>query len=194
MKQISEMNWTDGVAKALKVAASQIEKREKDKHDKHEDYYSNPQVMLTDMLTGATVMLVTEPHTGGKTHGNGYRRCAAVEQRIPRKLPMKRIMRRLLQMSIRNFVPEDADPETIGPVVEKALKDIAAFIADDTVEDDDKHEAALNEALEKILGHTMSTRAGDTLLKMQAIPLSTAHMDVSAINAEVKEQIEVDAI
>ena len=56
MKQISEMNWTDGVAKALKVAASQIEKREKDRHDKHEDYYSNPQVMLTDMLTGATVM------------------------------------------------------------------------------------------------------------------------------------------
>ena len=92
------------------------------------------------------------------------------------------------------FVPEDADPETVGPVVEKALKDIAAFIADDTVEDDDKHEAALSEALEKILGHTMSTRAGDTLLKMQAIPLSTAHMDVSAINAEVKEQIEVDEI
>jgi len=82
----------------------------------------------------------------------------------------------------------------MSPVVKKALKDIAAIITDDTVEDDTKHEAALNEALEKILGHTMSTRAGDTLLKMQAIPLSTAHMDVSAISAEVKERIEVNEL
>jgi len=192
MKQVAEMEWTDGTAKALKVVASQIEKREKNSHHKDEDYYSNPQVMVTDMLTGSTVMLVPEPHTGGKTHGNGYRRCAAVEQRIPRKLPMKRIMRRLLSMAIRNFVPTDADADVMSPVVKKALKDIAAIITDDTVEDDTKHEAALNEALEKILGHTMSTRAGDTLLKMQAIPLSTAHMDVSAISAEVKERIEVN--
>ena len=192
MKQLAEMEWTDGTAKALKAAAAQIEKREKNIHDKYEDYYADPQLMVMDMLTGSSVMLTTEPHTGGKTHGRGYRRCSAVEQRIPRKLPTKRILRRLLKMAIRNFVPADADPDTVGPVVEKALKDIAAMIADDSVEDDDdKHEAALNKALEKILGHTMSTRAGDTLLKMQAIPLSTAHMDVSAIKAEVDEQMEV---
>jgi hypothetical protein len=192
MKQLSEMDWTDGTAKALKVAASQIEKREKSLHDKHEDYYADPQLMLMDMTTGSSVMLTTEPHTGGKTHGHGYRRCAAVEQRIPRKLPMKRVMRRLLRMAIRNFVPTDADPDEMSPVVKKALKDIAAIIADDSIEDDDKHEAALDAALEKILGHTMSTRSGDTLLKMQAIPLSTAHMDVSAIKAEVDEQLEVE--
>lgn len=190
MKQLSEMDWTDGTAKALKVAASQIEKREKSLHDKHEDYYADPHLMLMDMVTGASVMLRTEPHTGGKTHGHGYRRCAAVEQRIALKLPTKRIMRRLLSMAIRNFVPADADPDTIGPVVERALKDIAAIIADDSIEDDDKHEAALNAALEEILGHTMSTRSGDTLLKMQAIPLSSAPMDVSAIEAEVDEQLE----
>mgnify|MGYP001164873706 CR=1 FL=1 len=190
MKQLSEMDWTDGTAKALKTAAAQIEKREKSLHDTSEDYYADPQLMLTDMLTGSSIMLVTEPHTGGKTHGRGYRRCAAVEQRIARKLPTKRIMRRLLGMAIRNFVPADADPNTIGPVVEKALKDIAAIIADDSIEDNNKHETALNAALEKILGHTMSTRSGDTLLKMQAIPLSTAHMDVSAIKAEVDEQLE----
>ena len=69
MKQVTEMEWTDGTAKALKVVASQIEKREKNSHHKDEDYYSNPQVMVTDMLTGSTVMLVPEPHTGGKTHG-----------------------------------------------------------------------------------------------------------------------------
>ena len=192
MKQLSEMNWTDGTAKALKAAASQIEKREKSMHTAEEDYYSDPQVMVTNLLTGSTVMLVTEPHTGGKTHGHGYRNCSQVEQRIPRKLPMKRIMRRLLSMAIRNFVPEDADPNTIGPVVEKALKDIAAFIADESIEDDDKHEAALNSALEKILGHTMTTRAGDTLLKMQAIPLSTAYMDVNAIKTEMDKQLEVE--
>jgi hypothetical protein len=192
MKQLSEMDWTDGTAKALKVAASQIEKREKSLHDKHENYYADPHLMLMDMVTGASVMLRTEPHTGGKTHGHGYRRCAAVEQRIARKLPTKRIMRRLLRMAIRNFVPTDADPDEMSPVVKKALKDIAAIIADDSIEDDDKHEAALDAALEEILGHTMSTRSGDTLLKMQAIPLSSAPMDVSAVKAEVDEQLEVE--
>ena len=109
MKQLAEMEWTDGTAKALKVAASQIQKAEANRHDKYEDYYSDPQLMLTDLLTGSTVMLTTEPHQGGKTHGRGYRRCAAVDQRIARKLPQKRIMRRLLSMAIRNFVPTDAD-------------------------------------------------------------------------------------
>lgn len=193
MQQLNEMEWTDGTAKALKVAAAQIEKREKARHDKHEDYFADPQLMLMDMLTGSTVMLTTEPHSGGKTHGRGYRRCAAVEQRIARKLPTKRIMRRLLRMAIRNFVPADANPDEMSPVVKKALKDIAAIIADDNIEDNDKHEAALDAALEEILGHTMSTRAGDTLLKMQAIPLTTAHMDVSAIRAEVTELTEAEA-
>lgn len=191
MKQVSEMEWTDGTAKALRALASQIEQREKSMHDKHEDYYSDPQIMVSDVLTGSTVMMVTEPHKGGKTKGRGYRRCPAVTQRITRKLPAKRIMRRLLRMSIRNFVPKDANEDEISPVVDKALKDIAAFIADDTIEDDPKYEEALNKAVAKIVGLTESERAGDTLLKMQAIPLSTAYMDVSAINAEVKESMEV---
>ena len=191
MKQLAEMEWTDGTAKALKVAASQIQKAEANRHDKYEDYYSDPQLMLTDLLTGSTVMLTTEPHQGGKTHGRGYRRCAAVDQRIARKLPQKRIMRRLLRMAIRNFVPTDANPDEVSPVVKKALKDIASIIADDSVEDDDRYDAALNAALEEILGHTMSTRSGDTLLKMQAIPLSKAHMDMSAVNAEVEQIQEV---
>ena len=66
-----------------------------------------------------------------------------------------------------------------------------SIIADDSVEDDDRYDAALNAALEEILGHTMSTRSGDTLLKMQAIPLSKAHMDMSAVNAEVEQIQEV---
>ena len=61
-------------------------------------------------------------------------------------------------------------------------------MTDDTVEDDDKYDAALDKAIEEILGHTMSTRAGDTLLKMEAIPLSTAFMDVDAVKAELKEK------
>ena len=188
MKQAAEMIWTDGSGKALSALGSQLSKREKTLHDKHEDYYANPQLMVVDMLTGSTVILQTEPHEGGKTHGNGYRRCSAVKQRIARKLPAKRIMRRLLRMAIRNFVPKDADADVTSPVVKKALKDIALIMTDDTVEDDGKYDAALDKAIGEILGHTMSTRAGDTLLKMEAIPLSTAFMDVDAVKAELKEK------
>ena len=56
MKQVSEMEWTDGTAKALKKLASAIERQAKSRHTPDEDYYSNPELMVLDMLTGSTVM------------------------------------------------------------------------------------------------------------------------------------------
>ena len=188
MKQASEMEWTDGTAKALKKLASAIEKQEKDRHTSDEDYYSNPELMVMDMLTGSTVMLQTEPHTGGKTHGNGYRRCSAVTQRIPAKMQTKKMMARLLKMSIRNFVSVDASDDEYSVVVAKAIKDIAAMLVDEsewTVEED-KYAGALQAAISDLMELTTSVRAGDSLLKVEAIPMSTAHMDVSKIVNKIK--------
>ena len=51
MKQASEMEWTDGTAKALKKLASAIEKQEKDRHTPDEDYYSNPELPPAEIHT-----------------------------------------------------------------------------------------------------------------------------------------------
>ena len=193
MKQASEMEWTDGTAKSLKVLASAIEKQEKGRHTSDEDYYSNPELMVMDMLTGSTVMLQTEPHTGGKTHGNGYRRCSAVTQRIPAKMKTKKMIGRLLKMSIRNFVLVDASSDEYSVVVAKAIKDIAAMLTDDSTwsVEDDKYADALQAAISDLMELTTSVRAGDSLLKVEAIPMSTAHMDVSKIVNKIKMEEEV---
>lgn len=185
MKQVTEMDWTDGVAKSLRSLATQIEKVERSRHTPEENYYSDPNVIVTDITTGSTVILQTEEHKGGKTHGRGYRRCSAVEQRIPSKLPQKKIIKRLLKIAIRNFVPADASPDEYSVVVKKAINDIAKMIVSDE-EDDNKHDAALQAALSDLMDMTVSKRAGDSLLKVEAIPLLNAIMDVSAIKEEVE--------
>ena len=193
MKQVSEMEWTNGTAKALKKLASAIERQEKSRHTPDEDYYSNPELMVMDMLTGSTVMLQTEPHTGGKTHGNGYRRCASVTQRIPAKMQTKKMIGRLLRMSIRNFVSLDASDDEYSVVVAKAIKDIAAMLVDESEwsVEEDKYASALQSAISDLMELTTSVRAGDSLLKVEAIPMSTAHMDVSKIVNKIKLEEEI---
>tara|TARA_R110002051_G_scaffold321564_4_gene409564 strand:- start:1838 stop:2410 length:573 start_codon:yes stop_codon:yes gene_type:complete len=184
---MEEVVWSDGVAKALRSLASQIEKQEKARHFPEENYYADPHVMVMDIDTGSAVIMQTEPHEGGKTKGRGYRRCPAVQQRVPSKLPQKKIIRRLLKIAIRNFVPTGASADEYSVVVKKAIEDIAKMlVSDEEEEDDGRHEAALQAALSDLLDMTMSTRAGDTLLKVETIPISHAHMDVSAIKEEVE--------
>lgn len=186
------MEWTDGVAKALRKLATEIDKVEKGRHEPTEDYYSDPRVYVMDMDTGAAVLIETEEHEGGKTHGRGYRRCPQVSQRIAAKMPQKKVMGRLLSMCIRNFVPEDTDPAIYSRVVNKAIDDIAEMLADDskwTVEDD-KFSAALDSAIKSLMDLTLSTRAGDTLLNVSITPIETAMMDTSAIMENKKELVQ----
>tara|TARA_R110002020_G_scaffold21617_3_gene73527 strand:+ start:618 stop:1187 length:570 start_codon:yes stop_codon:yes gene_type:complete len=183
---MEEVEWSDGMAKALRFLANKIDKQEKSRHSPEEDYYADPQVMVMDMNTGSTVVMQTELHEGGKTKGRGYRRCSAVQQRVPAKLPQKKIIRRLLKLAIRNFVPADASPAEYSVVVKKAIEDIAQMLVSDEEGDDGRHEAALQSALSDLLDMTMSTRAGDTLLKVEVIPITHAEMDVSAITNEIQ--------
>ena len=194
MKQVAEMDWTDGTGKALRTLAVVIEEREKANHSLDDDYFSNPNLVVMDLISGSTILLQTEPHHGGKTHGNGYRRCSAVEQRIPRKMPMKKVLARLLKMAIRNFVPTDSLPEEYSIVAKSAIKDIAKMVVDDKAWsiEDDKYAAALTAAVSDLMKQTISTRAGDTLLKMEAIPMNTANMDVSKLKPLEEQTLEVN--
>ena len=74
MEQAKQMEWTDGVGKALATLGAVITKEEKERRDDSEEYFSDPEIMVMDMLTGSTVMIQTEPHTGGRTQGRGYKR------------------------------------------------------------------------------------------------------------------------
>ena len=183
------MEWTDGVAKALRKLATEIDKVEKGRHEPTEDYYSDPRVYVMDMDTGAAVLIETDTQEGGKTHGRGYRRCPEVSQRISAKFPQKKVMSRLLSMAIRNFVPGDTDPAYYSVVVNKAIDDIALMLADDSQWniEDEKHAPALNKAIGKLMDMTLSTRAGDTLINVIITPIETAMMDTSAIMESKKE-------
>ena len=192
MEGMNEQEWTDGAGSALQKAGNALKKAEKGRHDANEDYYSNPRILVMDLDSGASVILRTSRDDGnGKTKGYGYRKCPAVRQRITAKLPTKKIIARLTRMAIRSFVPTDAPPERVSVVVKKAIDDIAADIADDSKWNaaDDKHGVAVTKAVSELLGHTWTTRAGDSLTSLEAIPVAMAELDVEAMNEWMDEAV-----
>lgn len=171
-EEILNEEWTDGVGKALKVVGGIVERKERETHQHDDTYVSDPEILIMDLRTGASLLLVTEEHEGGKTHGHGYRKCKSVMQNIPSKLPTKKVIGRLVSMIVKNFVPTNAPPEQYSVLVSKAIADIAAELADESKwnASTDKHAVAVNKAISDLLSHTMSRRAGDSLLKMKVAP------------------------
>ena len=51
MKQAEQMKWTDGAGKALASLGAIITKAEKARYDDSEEYFSDPEIMVMDMLT-----------------------------------------------------------------------------------------------------------------------------------------------
>jgi len=191
MKQAAEMEWTAGTGKTLSKLGAVLHKAELTL-EPDVDIESNPALLVQDLNTGSSVVMMTEPHEGGKTHGNGYRRCKDVRQRIPASLPTKKVIGRLARMAVRNFVPTDAEPEEYSRIVRAAISDIAAELADESKwsVEDDKYGQAITAAINDVLDLTWSVRKGDTLLKMEAYPLDMAVMDTE----QVKEMIEMEVI
>lgn len=193
MKQAEELDWSDGTGKALSKLGSIISKQEKNRHDIDDDYRADPAVLITDLNTGASVVLQTEPHKGGKTDGHGYRKCKSVRQRIPHKVPPTLQANVMLDMLVKQFVPDDAPADQVGPLAEAAYRRIADAIleAQEKCLDTDKELAAhwkehyskhgerVSEVVQRIKDMTWVTRAGDTLLKVEAIPCEMATIDVS---------------
>jgi len=194
MERIREQEWTDGVGSALQKAGAILKKSERDEHDADENYYSNPNVLVMDLNTGSSFVIRTKrTDEAGKTKGYGYRKCPSVKQRITAKLPTKKIIARLTRIAIRSFVPKDAPPERVSVVVKKAINDIAADIADDGKWNtaDDKYGTAVTKAVSEVLGHTWSTRAGDSLTCLEAVPAPFVEMDTEAVKTMAEKVVVV---
>ena len=195
MKQAAELPWTDGAGKALSKLAAVIHKQEMARVDREGDTFSDPMVLVQDLLTGTTVVLQTQPHEGGKTDGHGYRRCPDVRQRIPHKVPPGLQVGVLLDMLVKMIVPADAPPEQVGPLAQAAYDRIAAAMIEaqeQAISTDKelakhwkgtyaKHKEAVESVVQSIKDMTWSTRAGDTLVKAEAVPMEMAIMDASVL-------------
>ena len=195
MKQAAELPWTDGAGKALSKLAAVIHKQEMARADREGDTFSDPQLLVQDLLTGTTILLNTEPHTGGKTDGHGYRRCPDVRQRIPHKVPTGLQVGVLLDMLVKMIVPADAPPEQVGPLARAAYGRIAdamieaqeqAISTDKELakhwkEQYAKHKEAVESVVQDIKDMKWSTRAGDTLVKVEAVPMEMAILDASVL-------------
>ena len=195
MKQAGEMEWTDGAGKALTKIGQVIHKQEMARADRNGDTYSDPQLLIQDLVTGTTVVLNTQAHSGGKTDGHGYRRCPDVRQRIPHKVPPGLQVGILLDMLVKMIVPSDAPPEKVGPLAEAAYNRIAEAMveAQEKCIDTDKelakhwkdeyakHKQAIEIVVQNIKDMTWTTRAGDTLVKLEAIPIGMATLDATEL-------------
>ena len=202
MKQAAELPWTDGAGKALTKLAAVIHKQEMARADREGDTFSDPVLLVQDMHTGTTILLQTEWHEGGKTDGHGYRRCPDVRQRIPHKVPPGLQVGVLLDMLVKMIVPSDAPPEQVGPLAKAAYQPIAdamieaqeqAISSDKELaahwkEQYAKHKEAVESVVQDIKDMTWSPRAGDTLVKVEAVPIEMAIMDASALE---EKKIEV---
>jgi len=201
MKQAAELPWTDGAGKVLSKLAAVIHKQEMTRADRDSDSFSDPLLVVQDLRTGTTVMLATKPHEGGKTHGHGYRRCPDVEQRIPHKVPPGLQMGVLIDMLVRMMVPKDAPDDEVGPLVEAAINRIAEAMEEareQTINTDKelathwkeryaKHKPAVEAAISRLKDMTLSTRAGDTLVQVEGIPIEMALMDASVLLEQHEE-------
>jgi len=187
-EEIMKQEWNDGIAKVLKTIAGPIAKQEKERHNADEDYYADPQLYIQDLVTGASLMIQPDVlKTTGKTDGRGYRSCSAVTQRMTAKLPTKKIVGRLVSMMVRNFVPKDASPEVYSTMVAKFIEDTAKEITNESKwsPDDAKYADAVNKAISDLLEHTVSTRAGDTLLNVRIVPMTS----VISLNEKKMEEV-----
>tara|TARA_R110002020_G_scaffold216353_5_gene423971 strand:- start:3934 stop:4560 length:627 start_codon:yes stop_codon:yes gene_type:complete len=206
MKQVEEMEWTDGTGKALATLGAAITKQEKEIRDDSEEYFSDPEIMVMDMLTGSTVMIQTEPHTGGRTHGRGYKREKSWEQRIPMKVPLTLQRNILLDMVVGMLVPEDSDEvgalgkaaytriaEALKEGMEMSIstdKDLAKHWKDKYA----KHSKLVTQVSEQINDMTITKMSGRQQIRVQAVPVTNAILNPELVGESVVTLHEAEAV
>jgi len=206
MKQIKEMRWTDGVGKALASLGAAITSAEKERHTDDEEYFSDPQIMVMDILTGATVMVQTEPHVGGRTHGRGYKREKSWNQRLPMKVPMSLQRNILLDMIVGMLVPEGSTEvgvlgkaaySRIAQAMKEGLemsistdKDLATHWKDKYA----KHASLVTEVSNQINDMTITRMSGRQQIKVEAIPITNAILNPDLVGESVVTQHETEEV
>ena len=204
MKRATEMEWTDGAGKVLSSLGGILTKQEKVVHDADEAYTSDPMLMVTDLLTGANVLLQTEEHTGGRTKGHGYKKESGFVQQIPMKVPMNLQRNILLDMIVTMLLPKEAD--RVGPLGKAAYERIANAIKeghDKSISTDKdlaehwkeryaNHASLVEEIVSSINEMTVTNMTGKSFCKMKAIPIEQAVIDTTGwdtlIPAEIQSQ------
>jgi hypothetical protein len=206
MKQVEEMEWTDGTGKALATLGAAITKQEKEIRDDSEEYFSDPEIMVMDMLTGSTVMIQTEPHTGGRTHGRGYKREKSWKQRIPMKVPLTLQRNILLDMVVGMLVPEDSDEvgalgkaaytriaEALKEGMEMSIstdKDLAKHWKDKYA----KHAKLVTQVSEQINDMTITKMSGRQQIRVQAVPVTNAILNPELVGESVVTLHEAEVV
>jgi len=195
VKDAADLNWTDGAGKVLATLGGILSKAEKENHDASEMYTSDPSLMVVDLITGAAVVLETDPHDGGRTHGHGYKKESAYEQRIPMKVPLNLQRNILLDMLVSMLVPKESD--RMGPLGKAAYERIANALKtgmEKSISTDGElakywkeryanHADLVTELSEKINDMTVTTVTGKSLCKMRAVPITEAQLNTDAIEA-----------
>ena len=205
MKQVHEMEWTDGVGKALATLGAEITKAEKTRHADDEEYFSDPSLMVMDMDTGSTVMIQTEPHTGGRTKGRGYRKEAGWEQTIPMKVPLTLQRNILLDMLVGMLVPKGSDEA--GPLGKAAYARIAEALKEglemSISTDKDlakhwkdkyaKHAKLVDEISAQINELTLTKMTGRQQIRVEAVPVTNAILNPELVGESIPTQEKVEA-
>ena len=195
MKEANNVEWTDGAGKVLSTLGALLSKAEKASNPDDVTYTSDPRLMVMDLETGATVMVQTEPHTGGRTQGHGYRKEAGWEQRIPMKVPLTLQRNILLDMIVGMLVPEGSDEA--GPLGKAAYTRIAEALKEgleNNINTDEdlakywkkkyaKHAKLVDEISAQINDMTKTKMTGAMLCKMQATAVTEAKLDPDEVQS-----------
>jgi len=203
--EVRKQEWTPGLWKILDAVAKEMKKMEAESFDKDEDVYSDPECLLQDPLTGSAVYFSpNHDNDAGKTHGRGYRRCPAVKQRIPHKVPPGLTNAILIDMIIKMLVPDDAPEEQRGPLAKAAYNRVAAALLEgqeNTISTNKelaahwkkeyaRHQKATESLIQEMKDMTWTTRAGDSALNIKANVLAFAETDRDAM-LEIAERSKV---
>tara|TARA_Y100000004_G_scaffold130783_1_gene147487 strand:+ start:7442 stop:8065 length:624 start_codon:yes stop_codon:yes gene_type:complete len=195
MKEANNVEWTDGAGKVLSTLGALLSKAEKASNPDDVTYTSDPRLMVMDLETGATVLLETEPHTGGRTKGHGYVKEAGFEQNIPMKVPLTLQRNILLDMIVGMLVPAGSDEA--GPLAKAAYTRIAEALKEgleNNINTDEdlakywkkkyaKHAKLVDEISAQINDMTKTKMTGAMLCKMQATAVTEAKLDPDEVQS-----------
>tara|TARA_R110002020_G_scaffold118792_3_gene271343 strand:+ start:9528 stop:10163 length:636 start_codon:yes stop_codon:yes gene_type:complete len=193
-EQAKQMQWTPGAGKTLRALGDALMNTEYESADTDTVTRENPQLMVVDMNTGATILLKPIPHSGGKTKGDGYVRYADYEQSNPQRIPPTLKVVILLD-KIAGMLGGRITSAVMREIAEAMSEANILRLSNDKatyqhwIDEHAKHPEALEEILTEFRQMTVKNQKGDTLIQMKAIPHMVATADVRVMQDIVDQYI-----